>query len=164
VIFVTAGTTPFQFVRLERLVIRLSDLYPGKKILFQIRNLTKSDFASSVMVKDSLSQDRFTDVIKKAEIIVTHAGFATIMQILQNAKTKPLVMPRLKKYNEHVNDHQLYFVRFMEKKGLVSLVRNSRNIKNLIDKNVYDRGLVEKYLREVNIRKRKLVNYHNSLT
>ena len=37
------------------------------------------------------------------------------MMVLQEGK-HPIVVPRQKKYNEHVNNHQLEFVKFLQKR------------------------------------------------
>ena len=47
-------------------------------------------------------------MIQKARIVITHGGPASFIMALQEGKT-PIVVPRMSKYNEHVNDHQLDF-------------------------------------------------------
>lgn len=47
-------------------------------------------------------------MMQKARIVITHGGPASFIMALQEGKT-PIVVPRMSKYNEHVNDHQLDF-------------------------------------------------------
>ena len=48
--------------------------------------------------------------IKDARIVITHGGPSSFILPLQYGKT-PIVVPRMKKYDEHVNDHQVEFCR-----------------------------------------------------
>ena len=48
--------------------------------------------------------------IKDAKIVITHGGPSSFILPLQYGKT-PIVVPRVKKYDEHVNDHQVEFCR-----------------------------------------------------
>jgi len=53
-----------------------------------------------------LSKPEFETRLQRAEMIIAHAGAGTIAQAL--AYQKPLlVLPRQKKFAEHVNDHQI---------------------------------------------------------
>ncbi len=45
------------------------------------------------------------ELIKKADLVITHAGVGSIEMSLEQGK-KVIAVPRLKKYGEHVNDHQ----------------------------------------------------------
>lgn len=45
-----------------------------------------------------------------AEIIVTHGGPATFIEALLREKT-PIVVPRQQRFGEHVNNHQIDFVK-----------------------------------------------------
>ena len=51
------------------------------------------------------SKEKLEELIKKADLIITHAGIGSIQMSLEQNK-KVIAVPRLKKYKEHVNDHQ----------------------------------------------------------
>lgn len=51
------------------------------------------------------SKEKLEELIKKADLIITHAGVGSIEMSLEQNK-KVIAVPRLKKYKEHVNDHQ----------------------------------------------------------
>lgn len=51
------------------------------------------------------SKENLEDLIKQADLIITHAGVGSIEMSLEQNK-KVIAVPRLKKYGEHVNDHQ----------------------------------------------------------
>ena len=53
--------------------------------------------------------------IKKARIVITHGGPASFLDPLKYGKI-PVVVPRKKEFNEHVNNHQLEFSRQVKKR------------------------------------------------
>lgn len=48
--------------------------------------------------------------VEDARIVITHGGPASFIMPLQIGET-PIVVPRQKKFDEHVNDHQVEFAR-----------------------------------------------------
>lgn len=54
--------------------------------------------------------------IAEADIIITHGGPSTFLNVLQYNKV-PIVVPRREKFKEHVNDHQIQFLDEVLKKG-----------------------------------------------
>ena len=58
------------------------------------------------------------NLIKKADLIITHAGVGSIEMSLENNK-KVIAVPRLKKFKEHVNDHQREIETEFDKKGWI---------------------------------------------
>lgn len=104
-IFVTVGSRNYPFDRLFR---KLDDLYE-KGVL------TDSMFAQigtstykprHYKYNDFISPEEFDEKIKEAEIVVSHGASGSIMKAL-NAGKKVIVVTRLEKYGEHVNDHQI---------------------------------------------------------
>ncbi len=73
------------------------------------------------------------DYMRRARIIVAHGGPATIYQALVSGKI-PWVLPREKRFGEHVNDHQVEFCRFMEQTGLVRIITEATPIEKLSSK------------------------------
>ena len=59
--------------------------------------------------------------IRRARVVVTHAGVGSVMVSLANGK-RPVVVPRLKSFGEAVDDHQLQLGRRFAAAGLVTLV------------------------------------------
>ena len=53
--------------------------------------------------------------VEEARIVITHGGPSSFIMPLQIGKI-PIVVPRQKQFNEHVNDHQVEFSRFIEEK------------------------------------------------
>ena len=101
-IYVTLGTQDKEFPRLLEAVEKL-DL-GDEEIIAQVGS---TQFKSKKMkVYKYVSQERHHEYMKKARCIITHAGVGTILEGLKLHK-KMIVAARLKKFGEHVNDHQL---------------------------------------------------------
>ena len=102
-IFVTAGTQ-LPFDRLIKVIDEIAGGHP--EIEFVVQAL-KSDYkAKHIKILDFISPTDFNNYIDNSELIIAHAGMGTIISAL--VKQKPIiVVPRLTKYNEHRNEHQL---------------------------------------------------------
>ena len=125
-IFVTLGTQDKHFPRLLEAVEKL-DI--DEKIIAQTGS---TDFKSNKMeVHKFLSQDEFNKYMEEARIVITHAGVGTIIYGLSIDKTM-IVAARLKKYGEHVNDHQLQILDTFSKDGYIIPLREFSELKNKI--------------------------------
>ena len=62
------------------------------------------------------SKENLENLIKQADLIITHAGVGSIEMALEQNK-KVIAIPRLKKFREHVNDHQKDIERKLDEKG-----------------------------------------------
>lgn len=108
-IFVTVGTHEQPFDRLIKEVDRLvSEGFITEEVFIQTGFSTYTPQYCSW--KKFLSYDEMNTFIEEANVVITHGGPATFMAVLSKGK-KPIVVPRLKQFNEHVNDHQLEFAR-----------------------------------------------------
>lgn len=58
---------------------------------------------------------------REARVVVSHAGAGSIVTALKE-KTPVIVVPRLKKYDEHMNDHQLEIAKAMSENKNVTVV------------------------------------------
>ena len=65
--------------------------------------------------------DRVLELCSAASAVICHAGVGAIMTARSVGKT-PLVMPRLARYGEAVDDHQLQIAEEFERSGLVALL------------------------------------------
>ncbi len=53
------------------------------------------------------------ELVEQARIVITHGGPSSFIMPLQIGKV-PIVVPRKKEFGEHVNDHQVEFVKMVE--------------------------------------------------
>lgn len=130
-IFVTVGTHEQQFNRLIEEVDRLAkEGVIKEEIVIQIGYSTYNPKYCSF--KKLLSYDEMINTIKKARIIITHGGPASFLQVLQNGKI-PIVVPRQKRFDEHINDHQLEFAELVkENQGNIIIIKDILDLEKTI--------------------------------
>lgn len=106
-IFVTVGTHEQAFNRLIQKVDELKrDGIIEDEVLMQTGFST---YEPKYCKWDKLlPYQKMVQYVNEARIVITHGGPASFIMPLQVGKT-PIVVPRQKKFNEHVNDHQLEF-------------------------------------------------------
>ncbi len=116
-IFVSVGTNEARFDRLLRAV---ADLSLDEELVVQHGHSTPIERAGTHLV-DFLTFEEMAESIRRARVVVTHAGVGSVMVSLANGK-RPVVVPRLKSFAEAVDDHQLQLGRRFAAAGLVTLV------------------------------------------
>ena len=62
--------------------------------------------------------DEMRKMIDNADLIITHGGVGSIIESIEKNK-KVIAVPRLKKYKEHVNDHQLDIIKSFDELGYI---------------------------------------------
>lgn len=103
-IFITLGSQKFQFNRLLEAVDKLKI---DEEIFAQIGY---SDYKpKNYKYKKFLDRDEFSSVMDKADIVITHGGTGAIIGAVKKGK-KVIAVPRLAKYGEHVDDHQIQLI------------------------------------------------------
>lgn len=117
-IFVTLGSQKFQFNRLLR---ALDELPLDEKIFAQIGY---SDYhPKNYEYKEFLDRVEFSLIMDKSDIVITHGGTGAIMSALKKEK-KVIAVPRLAKYGEHVDDHQLQLIEQFKDLDLICSCEN----------------------------------------
>ncbi|MEM4214992.1 MAG: glycosyltransferase [Candidatus Pacearchaeota archaeon] len=151
-IFVTVGTDIHSFSRLIDYVEKLKQMkiikekiiiqYGYTKIKRKIKGITYIDF---------IPLKKFNYYLKNANFIISHGGLGNLLQAIKFRK-KVIAVPRLKKFNEHKNDHQLELVKQLAKEkkilfanDLGSLIKCIKKIKN------FEPGLHKKMINPLKI-------------
>jgi len=149
-IFVIVGTHEQQF---DRLIKEIDRLVETKVITEEV--IIQTGYSTYIprycSWKKFLPYKEIDEYIEKARIVITHGGPSSFIMSLQKGKV-PVVVPRQKKYGEHVNDHQLNFVKLADER-----------MKNIIP--VYDIcNLKEAVLNysDINERKSGIIESNNS--
>lgn len=119
-IFVCLGTKRFSF---NRLLEELDNLIEQNKIdndvLAQIGQSTY--IPKNYKYKRFMDPDEYENNVNKADIVITHGGTGAIVKALK-AEKQIIAVPRLEKYGEHSDDHQLQIVSFFSENGYVHRV------------------------------------------
>jgi len=105
-ILLTVGTQPMQFNRLIKEIDALiEEGIITQPVFAQIGDCTY--IPKNMEYTSTLEKEKFDQLFTQCELIISHAGMGSINTALEN--NKPLIIyPRLQKFHEHVNDHQLY--------------------------------------------------------
>lgn len=127
-IFVTVGTFNMQF---ERLLNEIESLNLEDEVIIQSGY---NEFTSNkYIVKKFMEKDEFKNNLIKADIVICHGGVGSILEALSLDK-KIIAIPRLSKYNEHVDDHQIEIINKFTKDKYILSSTNEKEISILIDK------------------------------
>ena len=130
-IFVTVGTHEQGF---ERLIKKVDDLVRDGKIKEDVvMQIGFTQYKPKYCKWQKLfPYSEMKDMMQKARIVITHGGPASFIMALQEGKT-PIVVPRMAKYNEHVNDHQVDFsLAVNERYKNLIVVEDVENLGNII--------------------------------
>lgn len=136
-IFVATGSQKFQFDRLLKLLDELAG--KGKieeKIFAQVGSSTYRPVHYEYQT--FMDQNDFEETIKGCSVLITHCGIGSIISG-KKYHIPIIVFPRLKKYEEAVDDHQWefanafsamdYVLMYHEGDDLTDLIRRSRDFK-----------------------------------
>lgn len=116
-ILVTVGTIPnFRFDRLVENL--LPALKPGDELYWQLGCTDRRSLPG--IVYGDISNSQLINIAKNCDVVISHCGIGTIMDLL-SIGVRPLVCPRRKSMNEHVDDHQLEAAASFEKRDLVKV-------------------------------------------
>lgn len=129
-IFVTVGTHEQQFNRL----IECMDKYAAEheeKVIIQTGFSTYEP--QNCEWSKLYPYQKMVELIYEARIVITHGGPSSFIVPLQIGKI-PIVVPREKQYDEHVNNHQVYFCRQVaERVGTIIEVEDMNELAKIID-------------------------------
>lgn len=115
-LFVTLGTIqPYRFDALVDAVLR-SGLADSRTV-WQLGATTRSDLPG--VSAQLLSQEEMYRHAEEADLVITHAGVGTVLNLLDRG-IHPLVVPRRSARSEHVDDHQDQITNLLSARGLVS--------------------------------------------
>lgn len=76
---------------------------------------------------------QMVELVEKARLVITHGGPSSFIMPLQIGKI-PIVVPRKKEFDEHVNDHQVEFSKAVaERQGNIIVVEDVDKISDTIE-------------------------------
>lgn len=135
-ILVTVGTQDKQFKRLFSEVERLIKIGKiNESVIAQIGNtkFTTDLNPSKMKLIKFTNPMEMEDLMNNASFIITHGGVASIIEGLNHGK-KIIAVPRLKKYKEHVNDHQLQIIENFRKSGFIIGICGVNELEDTLEK------------------------------
>ncbi|MCD8145600.1 MAG: multidrug MFS transporter [Oscillospiraceae bacterium] len=130
-IFVTVGTHEQQFNRLVQCIDELKIKSDIKEDVI-IQNGYSTYEPKACECSDFFPYKEMISLVEKARIVITHGGPSSFVMALQVGKV-PIVVPRRKEFDEHVNDHQLDFCKAVaESQGNILVVDDIEKLSETI--------------------------------
>lgn len=128
-VFVTVGTDHHRFDRLMDAIEKWGAQNPGVRIVVQHGTGRAID---GMECSPYLTPPRFRELLGSADAVVCPGGPGAIMEA-RAAGLRPIVMPRRAHLEEHVDDHQLTFSRFLAAHDLVTLAEEGDELLRALD-------------------------------
>ena len=104
-IFITLGSQKFQFNRFLKEIDKLIDDGVIEDEVFA--QIGASEYIPrNYKYEYFLDRNRFAEIMNSCDTVITHGGTGVIIGAVKKGK-RVIAVPRLAKYGEHVDDHQL---------------------------------------------------------
>lgn len=133
-IFLTIGSQePF-----DRLICAMDKLAPQLNMLVVAQAFHYRRPVVNMQSFDFIAPLEFRNFFTKADVIVAHAGMGTIITALELRKPI-IVMPRLFKYGETRNDHQLASAKKLEELAFVKVAYEEYDLKSKIQEAILEK-------------------------
>ena len=130
-ILVSVGASEFSFERLLRIIDELCEegVLDGNHVIAQkgVATYTPKHYRSF----DLIGRDEYQKYMEQADVIISHAGTGSVIPALKIGK-KVIVFPRLAKYGEHVDNHQLELADVFTHAGYTLCATNKEELKTCI--------------------------------
>jgi UDP-N-acetylglucosamine transferase subunit ALG13 len=123
-IYVTLGTMFLGFDRLVAAVDAIAES-TGEQVIVQLGNASSPPGHCEWF--EFLPREECLEIQRHARVIVGHAGIGTAIDALSMQRPF-IVVPRLKRFNEHMNDHQLEIAEAVERRGWGRMVLDMEDL------------------------------------
>ncbi len=127
-IFATVGTQ-LPFDRMIKALDFYSINQSANKVFAQIGKAGKAP--KNIEFSATLNPLQFAKKVAKCKVIVSHAGMGTILTGLKVQKPV-IIMPRLSRFGEHRNDHQLATAANFENKPGIHVAKDEAELTQLL--------------------------------
>lgn len=132
-VLVTTGTAAeYNFHRLLKIIDSLCsrNVIDAKTLIVQStdRDYTPKHYKLCHMMPN----DEFQRVMAEADIVISHAGTGTVSAALKMGK-RLILFPRLKKYGEHIDDHQLQICQLFTEKSYAMIAKDEEELEQAIN-------------------------------
>lgn len=128
-IFVITGMGWAQFDRLVKKMDEIAGMI-DEEVVMQIG---KTEYKpKNAKYFDFIDSEQVTELTNKARIIVCHGGAGTLISALEQGK-RVIAVPRLKRYNETLDDHQKELIEVLANAGKVIAVYDVENLMDALN-------------------------------
>ncbi|NJE12861.1 PssD/Cps14F family polysaccharide biosynthesis glycosyltransferase [Thermococcus sp. LS2] len=127
-IFVITGTHYLGFERLVKAIDEIAGNIPYDVIIQLGHTPYKPKNAKYFAFLDE--DEKIRELIRTSKVVITQGAMSLIEAL--NLGSLVIAFPRLKRFKEHINDHQLVFSKKLEKDDLVKVATDKKEIKRLL--------------------------------
>jgi UDP-N-acetylglucosamine--N-acetylmuramyl-(pentapeptide) pyrophosphoryl-undecaprenol N-acetylglucosamine transferase len=125
-IFLSLGTHEAPF---ERAIDAIAPFaIDGSEVIVQHGSTSARVDLPQISWQQYMPYQQVITVMSRADTVVCHAGVGTIVTALQVGHL-PIVIPRLRRFGEHVDDHQCDIAGRLAERGLVTCVALDETLK-----------------------------------
>lgn len=156
--FIHSGTQEIEFSRLLDFAIMNACNQSGSMVVYQgyvAAEKARVDMPKNIQFLHFMKKSDFEKTISDADIVVCHGGTGAIFNSISLGH-RPYVLPRLAKFGEHNDDHQLELCELLLERNLVSELPNydclvsTRNLEvSRAARKFFDGGLIPLLLEEI---------------
>lgn len=128
-IFVTVGSQKFPF---DRLIKKVDQLIREGLIQEEVFIQTgTSGYVPACPHQAFCERARFEELMEECGVLITHGGAGTMVDAAKRGK-RTVAVPRLARYGEHVDDHQLELTEQLHKMNLVYACLNAEDLPEVL--------------------------------
>ncbi len=127
-IFVTTGVSSIPFDRLIKKMDEIAATYRAPVFMQTGYNGYKPRNAQHVPI---LTRKEYLTYMQQADLVVSHAGAGTTMDLILSQK-RCILVPRMKKFREHLNDHQLEHIKGWGERLGIKVVYDINELDDLV--------------------------------
>lgn len=148
-ILVTLGSREYQF---NRLLKKIDELKQNGVITEDVfAQIGQSDYEPQYYDYERyLPKEEFSRMQSKASLIISHGGTGALVSALKLEK-QVIAVPRLAKYNEHIDDHQLQVTGILEEEGYLLTVKDMEKLESTF-KMIKENPITKRYNRPSEIK------------
>ncbi len=129
-VFVTVGTALDPFDRMLRWV---DEALPRQGVTGVCQYGSSTVVPRGLEARERLSRAEFERELRESDVVICHAGIGSIRAAM-DAGHRPIVMARLARAGEHVNDHQLEICRELARGDRICWVESRPQMQDALSK------------------------------
>lgn len=126
-ILVTTGTNGRAF---DRLLTAVASIATNDEVVVQHGPSTLRRSGATCVT--ALPFTEHAKLVARARVLITHGGVGSVLVGLHFGH-RPIVVPRLARFGEAVDDHQLAFGRRLEEAGMVALIEDVADLQAAVE-------------------------------
>lgn len=131
-ILVLLGTQNNSFHRLlEEIQKNIEKGNIKEKVVVQ-KGYTKFE-SPNMTTYTQVPEKQLEELIEQADLVITHGGVGSIITAIEKNK-KVISVPRLKKFKEHVNDHQMDIIKSFDDAGYIIGIEGVEKLEEALEK------------------------------